>query len=259
MQSRPLGKTGLSVSPLGFGAFKIGRNEKVKYPQPYDLPDEAAVARLLAGALELGITLIDTAPAYGISEERIGQSLAGRRNEFVLSTKVGEQFENGASRYEFGTAEVTSSVHRSLRRLKTEVLDLVLIHTPADDVPVLTETDVVETLQSLKKSGLIRAIGFSGKTLPAERLALEWADVLMVEYCFGETQHREIIDEAACRGIGVLVKKGLASGHLPPSQAIPFVIKTPGVSSLVVGGLSLDHLAANVGLVEDSDRTGQPG
>ncbi|TXT24440.1 MAG: aldo/keto reductase, partial [Planctomycetota bacterium] len=97
MQLRPLGKTELLVSPLGFGAFKIGRNEKVKYPQPYDLPDDTAVERLLNGVLDAGINLIDTAPAYGISEERIGKFLSQRRGEFVLSTKVGERFTNGES------------------------------------------------------------------------------------------------------------------------------------------------------------------
>ena len=75
MQLRPLGSTGLFVTPLGFGAFKIGRNEQVKYPQPYDLPDDATVERLLNGVLDAGIHLIDTAPAYGLSEERIGKFL----------------------------------------------------------------------------------------------------------------------------------------------------------------------------------------
>jgi len=253
VQQRPLGKTGLSVSPLGFGAFKIGRNEKVKYPQPYDLPGDDAVERLLNGVLDLGVTLIDTALAYGLSEERVGRCLAGRRKEFVLSTKVGEVFENGQSRYDFGEAEVRRSVARSLQRLQTDVLDLVLIHTPADDVPVLTDTDVVATLLSLKQAGQVRAVGLSGKSVEAEQMALDWADVLMVEYCYGDTAHLPVIEEAGRRGVGVLVKKGLASGQLPPEEAIPFVIQTSGVSSLVVGGLSLEHIAANVRLVENTD------
>ena len=98
---RDVGQTGLKVPPLGFGAFKIGRNEGVKYPTPYDLPDEAAVGRLLNSILDLGCTLIDTAPAYGLSEARIGQAIGHRRGEFVLSTKVGETFEDGQSNLRF--------------------------------------------------------------------------------------------------------------------------------------------------------------
>ena len=75
MQTRPLGKTRLQVGPIGFGAFKIGRNAKIKYPSAYDLPDEAGVARLLDGLVELGIRHFDTAPAYGLSEEPISDSL----------------------------------------------------------------------------------------------------------------------------------------------------------------------------------------
>ena len=75
MELRPLGTTGLAVSPIGFGAFKIGRNQKTKYAQHYDLPDQDTVDRLLHALLESGITLFDTAPAYGSSEERIGSFL----------------------------------------------------------------------------------------------------------------------------------------------------------------------------------------
>ena len=246
MLPRPLGRTGLSVSPLGFGAFKIGRNEKIKYAAPYDLPDEQSVARLLDGVLELGINHIDTAPAYGLSEERIGRCLAARRSEFTLSTKVGETFEHGVSTYDFGPEAIRASVVRSLSRLATDYLDLVLIHGPADDLRVLEETSVVETLQSLKQAGHVRAIGHSGKSVEAARHALDWADVLMVEYHLADTSHAAVIAEAAVRGRGVLVKKGLASGRHPPEAAIPFVLGTTGVTSLVVGGLSLEHLRENV-------------
>ncbi len=246
MQSRPLGKTGLHVSPLGFGTFKIGRNEKIKYPQPYDLPDEATVAKLLNGILDLGITHIDTAPAYGLSEERVGRCLSSRRHEFVLSTKIGEVFENGESHYDFSAEAIRTSVDASLIKLRTDAVDLILIHAPSDDVRVLTESPVVETLQQLKAAGKTRAIGLSGKTTTAELMALDWADVLMVEYHAGDASHADVIADAATRSVGVLIKKGLASGHLPPSTSIPFVLNTPGVTGLVVGGLSLEHMAENV-------------
>src|SRR3989304_6273693 len=113
------------LSPLGYGAFKIGRNVGTKYGQAYELPDTASVERLLNGVLDLGINYIDTAPAYGASEERIGQAISHRRREFVLSTKVGEFFESGVSKYDFSADAVRSSVELSLRRLCTDALDIV--------------------------------------------------------------------------------------------------------------------------------------
>lgn len=245
MHTRPLGQTGLLVTPLGFGAFKIGRNEKVKYPHPYDLPDDAAVECLLNGVLDVGINLIDTAPAYGISEERVGKFLALRRNEFVLSTKVGERFVNGESSFDFTAVGVRASVAESLRRLRTEVLDILFVHSNGDDLAIQQQTEVVPTLQKLKHAGYVRAIGFSGKTPSGAKAALDWADIVMAEYHLQDTSHAEVITSAASRGVGVVVKKGLASGHLPPADAIRFVLSNPHVSSVIVGGLSLEHLKEN--------------
>lgn len=252
MQTRPLGQTGLQVTPLGFGAFKIGRNEKVKYPQPYDLPDDATVERLLNGVLDAGINVIDTAPAYGISEERIGKCLASQRNEFVLSTKVGERFVNGESSFDFTATGVRASVAESLRRLRTEAIDILFVHSNGDDLAIQQQTDVVPTLQKLKQLGYVRVIGFSGKTPAGAETALAWADVVMVEYHLNDTSHSDVIAAAASRGVGVVVKKGLASGHLPAADALRFVLSNPHVASVIVGGLSLEHLQANIAVANDS-------
>lgn len=239
---RSLGKTGFSVSPIGFGAFKIGRNEKVKYPTPYDLPDDVTAERFLNEVLDLGINHIDTAPAYGVSEERIGKFLTHRRAEFFLSTKVGEIFEGGVSRYDFSAPGVEQSLHRSLQRLRTDVVDLVLIHAPAEDLAVLEETEVVTTLQRAKEEGLTRLIGFSAKSIVAAQLALEWSDVLMVEYHLADQTFEEVIHQAAARGVGIIVKKGLGAGHLSAESAIPFVLNQAGISNLIVGSLNVEHL-----------------
>lgn len=248
MDRRRLGATGLAVAPIGFGAFKIGRNQGIKYADAYALPDVAAVDRLVAGLLDLGVNLFDTAPAYGLSEERLGAALGARRREVVLTTKAGEEFEDGRSRYDFGAAAVVASVERSLRRLRTDAVDVVFVHAHGDDQAILDGTDVVEALQGLRARGLTRAIGWSGKSIAAEQRALAWADVLMVEYHAEDPSHAEVIAQAHARGVGVVVKKGLASGRLPPATAIPFVLAQPGVASLVIGGLSLAHFAANVAL-----------
>jgi len=246
MAPRRLGRTDLHLTPIGFGAFKIGRNQGIKYPQGYELPDERAVERLLNGVLDLGVNYIDTAPAYGLSEERVGKSLAGRRREFVLSTKVGETFENGRSTYDFCAASIRASVERSLRRLRTDVIDIVYVHAHADDVTILRETDAVSALLAARDAGLVRAVGFSGKTLDAARLALTWADMLMVEYHLNDRSHEPLLAEAATAGVGVTVKKGLSSGHLPAADAIHFVLSSPHVTSMVIGGLNLEHLRQNI-------------
>ncbi len=250
MVRRRLGKCGLTVSPIGFGAFKIGRNVGIKYAQGYDIPNQRAVDRLLNTVLDLGINYIDTAPSYGISEERIGRSISSRRSEFVLCTKVGENFEDGNSTYDFSEQGVRSSVARSRERLGSEELDIVLIHSDGNDLHVLNETDVVATLIAMREAGAIKAIGFSGKTIEGARTALKWADVLMVEYHLRDQSHGSVIAEAADAGVGVVVKKGLASGELDPSEAIPFVLGTAGVASLVIGGLDGNHIQANIRLAE---------
>ncbi|MEM9703952.1 MAG: aldo/keto reductase, partial [Planctomycetota bacterium] len=155
MNARPLGRTGFFVSPVSFGAFKIGRNRGIKYPTPYPLPTEAEAERLLNAALDAGVTLIDTAPAYGLSEARVGRYLSHRRGEFVLSTKVGERWgmtpSGGTnSRYDYSRSAVLSSVLQSLKRLKTDAVDLLLIHSDGRDELIQHETDVVPTMQELK-------------------------------------------------------------------------------------------------------------
>ncbi|VAX40668.1 Oxidoreductase, aldo/keto reductase family, partial [hydrothermal vent metagenome] len=94
MKLRPLGSTGLLVSPLSLGTVKLGRNQAVKYPQPFDLPSDEDARALLCLAADLGINLLDTAPAYGSSEERLGEILADLPGHFLISTKVGEEFDD---------------------------------------------------------------------------------------------------------------------------------------------------------------------
>jgi aryl-alcohol dehydrogenase-like predicted oxidoreductase len=246
MDRRPLGQGGPLVSPVGFGAVKIGRNTGLRYPSGYDLPSEPEVARLLNGILDLGINLIDTAPAYGSSEERIGRAIGHRRAEFVLSTKAGEQFDDGISRFDFGGSAIRRSLEESLRRLRTDRVDVLLLHSDGRDLEILEETDAVPTLLALRSEGLARQVGLSGKTIAGARAALAWADVLMVPYNLEDRGHAAVIEEAHRAGVGVLVKKGLGAGRLGAAEALRFALAPAGVSSVVVGSLSLDHLREDV-------------
>ncbi len=245
MQKTSLGNTGLEVSPVGFGAFKIGRNQKTKYPAGYELPSDSEAERLLNAVLDMGICLIDTAPAYGISEQRIGNAISHRRDEYVLATKTGECFEEGKSIYDYSATATRTSIERSLKRLKTETLDIVYIHSDGRDEWIQKQTDVVETLLQFKEQGVIRNLGFSGKEAKGAELAMSWADVLMVEYHSQDTSHQQVMQQATGKGMGVVVKKGLASGHLPADEAIRFVLGNPHVHSMVIGGLNEQHLSTN--------------
>ena len=245
MDTRPLGRSGPAVTPIGFGAFKIGRNEGIKYASGYSLPTDAEAERLIHDVLDLGINYIDTAPAYGLSEERIGRALGGRR-DVVISTKAGETFESGYSSYDFSAHALRQSVERSLKRMHVDAIDILFLHTHGDDLMILNETDAAETLLALKREGAARTIGFSGKSVAATRRAMAWADVLMVEYHLDDQSYAPVIVEAAAAGIGIVVKKGLGSGRLDAAHATAFVLETAGVGSMVVGSLNLGHLRNNV-------------
>lgn len=252
MDQRPLGHTSLSVSHLGWGTVKIGRNAAVKYPQAFELPGEAEAIAIVHGMLDLGITLIDTAPAYGLAERRLGAALAERRDEVVLCTKVGETFEQGERRHDFSGAAARASLEESLRRLRTDHVDIVLIHSDGRDLEIQRDTDLVETLENLRQHGMTRTIGFSGKTLEGTRAAMDWADVLMCEYTIEDRSHEAIITEAAEAGVGVLLKKVLGSGHLDAEAALQFVLRdapiAPLISSVVVGSLSIERMRRNAGV-----------
>ncbi len=247
MLARTLGKTGISVSPIGFGAVKIGRNQKTKYGD-FAIPNDHELEQLLLGILDLGINLIDTAPAYGLSESRIGNVLKKQRSRCVLSTKVGETFVDGKSEYDFSSAAIEKSVSRSLRRLQTDYIDLLLLHSNGEDQKILKQTDAVETLERIRHKGWTRAIGFSGYQQTAETECLNWADVMMIEYHPENTVRKPLIDQAQGLGVGVLVKKGLDCGRIAPAVAINYILRQRGVSSLVIGSLNLNHCAQNAAL-----------
>jgi aryl-alcohol dehydrogenase-like predicted oxidoreductase len=243
---RQLGRTPLRLSPIGWGAFKIGRNQGAKYPHGYVLPDQPGVDRLVRGLLELGITYFDTAPAYGSSEERLGAALRPRPAGIVVSTKVGESFAGGRSTYDHSPAAVSASLARSAARLGGGPLDLVLVHSDGRDVEIQRRSGVVGALQAAKATGAVRAIGFSARTVEGADEALAWADAIMVEYNARDRSMEPVIAAAARCGVGVIVKKGLASGHLDPAAAIGFVLANPAVTSLLVGSLSVEHMRRNV-------------
>ena len=253
MQKRRLGKTNIEVSVVGLGTVKFGRNQGVKYPEAYTLPTDQEIESLLAKAKELGVNLLDTAPAYGLSEERLGKILQCKRHDWIISTKVGEEFVNGESHFDFSPQAIQESVERSLKRLRTDYLDVVLVHSNGDDQRLIEEDHVFTTLAALKKDGKIRAYGMSTKTIAGGLLTVDLADLVMVTFNPAYADEREVIAYAQQKQKGVFIKKALASGHLqqfvstnPVSDAMRFVFAEPGVTSVIVGTANPEHLQMNV-------------
>jgi aryl-alcohol dehydrogenase-like predicted oxidoreductase len=265
VKPRPLGRSGLFVSPVGLGAGRIGG------------PDvsHADVDRLLGAALDAGVTLVDTARSYGASEERLGRALAGRRERVILSTKVGYGVPGLP---DWTGACVAAGVDAALRRLATGWLDVVHLHSCP--VEVLEQGDVVEPVVRAVEAGKVRVAAYSG-----EGEALEWA---VRSGAFGAVQCSvSVVDQAGLdgpvaeairRGVGVIGKRAL--GNAPwrfpdrphetdvalawdrfAALALPspsggwteffarFAAHLPGVSAGLVGTASAAHLAEVVDAV----------
>lgn len=248
LQKRALGQSGIIVSCLGLGTVKFGRNQEVKYPRSFSLPSDDMILNLLNQAEALGINFLDTAPAYGSSEQRLGRLLQ-RRQDWVICTKVGEEFITGKSFFDFSGPHIRNSIERSLRNLKTDYLDLVLVHSDGNDIGIIDSTDCLETLTILKKAGLIRAIGMSTKSVEGGIKAAELTDAVMVTYNPNNTAGAEVIDYASKQNKGVIIKKALNSGHDCEGgivKNLDFSLNHNGVSSIVFGTINPDHLASNV-------------
>lgn len=249
---RPLGSTGIEVSVLGLGTVKLGRDQEVKYPAGFKIPDDQQVRELLALSAELGINFIDTAPAYGNSEERLGKLLTNK-NDWVIVTKVGEAFENGQSSFDFSARKTRESIERSLKRLQRDYLDIVLVHSDGNDMNIINNEGALPELQKLKEKGMIRAYGMSTKTVEGGMWVVENSDVVMATCNLSDDHDLPVIARANELNKGVIIKKGLQSGHADKSaggpgveEAFKYVFSHQGVSSMIVGTINPAHLKDNV-------------
>ena len=282
MRYRPLGRTGLTVSEIGFGAASYWGLRR--FP-------EAEALGLVHRALDLGVTLFDTAPGYsrGEAEPRLGRALRGRDlDRVVVATKAGT-FHAGGGRTgrDFSPRALVASVEASLRRLDVEQLGLVQLHGPAR---AELNDDVFEALESLRRRGLVRAFGansFDPGVIEAI-IAAPSLDVVMLDYNVLRPERAAVIERAAARGKGVLAGMPLAMGHvdgqitklrglrdlwyaaralknhrqevrlarrlgflrhdprMSAAQAsLAYVLSHPGVSAAVVGTTRRAHLEAN--------------
>ena len=214
MKYRTLGRTGLTVSEIGFGAWGIGG--RTVGTTSYGDTDDATSLAALQRALDCGITLFDTSNAYGNghSEELIGQALEGSRGSVVIATKAG--YESWDRPPDFSPGAITASAEASLRRLRTDYIDLLQLHNAPQDVLEMPQVRAV--LEQLVQAGKIRAWGVSSKS-PADALvALQAADVAVVQANFNMMDVRAassaLLDEVATRRAGFIGRTPLCFGFL---------------------------------------------
>jgi aryl-alcohol dehydrogenase-like predicted oxidoreductase len=276
LERRPLGHTGLEVTRIGFGALEIGRDWGLGDAAAQRKPTEAQAGVVLHGVLDLGINLIDTARAYHRSEERIGHSLAPRRQAYVLATKCGEHSAEPRTYYDFSYRAVSASIDLSLRLLQTEMIDVLQIHFGPEPAKVLEDGETLRAMKDAREAGKVRFLGASpGHDLLERCIACGEFDVLQVGYSLLERGAHDLITKAGDRGIGILIRSGLGGGWLtaraltvPPDQrpapvnrllalvngdgerlhrlALAFLRAHPAISAILVGTKHLDHLRRNL-------------
>lgn len=282
MLYRPVGRTGLSVSEIGFGAASWWGMRRFS---------EAEAIRLVHAAIEGGVTLIDTGAAYsrGEAETRLGRALKGQdAARLVVATKAGTYFANGRVRRDLSPAAVVASAERSLRNLGLETLPLLQLHGPA--VGELND-ELLAALGGLKARGLVRALGVNSfdPAVIDHAIGLADIDVVMVDYNVLRPERAALIARAAAAGKGVLAGMPLAMGHLgmrlhrirdlrdlwyaaralarhrgevaagarfgflqhltdmtAAQAALAYVLANPSVASAVVGATRMDHLTQNL-------------
>ena len=266
MEYRQLGKTDMQVSVLGFGGWEIG----------YGHMSVKTVGKLLTTALEAGLNVIDTAECYVTSEELIGEATCERRKDYYLFTKCGH--ERGWSYADWRPEALLRSIQRSLKRLKTDHVDLVQLHSCAE--PELRKGDVIETLKRARQRGYTRYIGYSGDSGAAlYAIACGEFDTLQTSVSIADQEALDsLLPLAAQRKMGVIAKRPVANvawhnGNRPPSDsygrpywerlrklkydflednlkesvaiALRFTMSVPGVHTAIVGTTRAERFKEN--------------
>lgn len=199
MEKRAFGKTGMTVGVLGFGGGEIG----------YEYASPETVKELLIAALDQGLNVIDTAECYADSEEMIGAAVSKRRNDFYLFTKCGHGTTYTEEKW--SKQEITESIDRSLKRLQTDHLDLIQLHSCNE--AILRKGDVIEALQEAKTAGKTRFIGYSGDGSDAVyAINTDAFDTLQTSVNIADQQGLDLtIPLAVAKNMGVIAKRPIAN------------------------------------------------
>jgi aryl-alcohol dehydrogenase-like predicted oxidoreductase len=271
MEKRQLGQTDMQVSVLGFGGAEIG----------FQGATEETVERLLKSALDAGLNVIDTGECYEGSEELIGKTVSDRRADYYLFTKCGHP--RGIGSEDWSPSSLLESIERSLRRLRTEQLDLIQLHSCSE--AVLRKGDAIAALQTAREKGYARYIGYSGDSVAA-RYAVECGafDTLQTSINIADQEAIELtLPLAREKQMGVIAKRPIANAawkenhkpiesyhhaywdrlnklnyefvrHHPLEESIAhalrFTLSVPGVHTAIVGTTKPERWQENAKLVE---------
>jgi aryl-alcohol dehydrogenase-like predicted oxidoreductase len=275
LPKRELGRTGLQVSMLGYGAMELRGA-----PRARDI-SEAQAETILNAVLDAGINYIDTSIDYGLSEERIGRYLGHRRDDYYLASKCGclvgapPSPPGQRSPHVFTRENVVAGVEQSLRRMKTDHLDVVQFHSSPSQ-HTLAENGAVDALFELKDAGKVRYIGMSG-TFPhlKDHIAMGVFDVFQIPYSAVEREHEAAITAASEAGAGIVIRGGAAKGAPAPDKqagmqwdrwqqaglgellqemtpvefVLRFTFSHPDMDTTIVGTVNPAHLDANVAVL----------
>lgn len=214
MQRRELGRTGVSVSEIGFGAWAIGGNA---HGNSYGPTDDATSIAAIRRAVDLGCNFFDTADVYGWghSEELLGEALEGRRDEVYLATKVGGDFYHGGVRLDFEPGYIGFALAQSLRRLRTDHVDLYQLHNPP--ASMMGDPATYEILESLKAEGKIDHYGVSVHEPVEALLCMDSGkpEVLQIPFSlFRQEWIEEVLPQAHRAGTGIIAREPLGNGFL---------------------------------------------
>lgn len=208
MERRVFGRTGLSVTALGFGAGPIG----------YLGTEQKRVETIVNRLLDAGLNVIDTAAAYRGSEEALGKAVGHRRGEFVLVSKCGQAFEDLPGKA-WSAAVISATVDRSLRRLRTDHLDVMLLHSC--DLDVLQRGEALGALVKAREAGKVRFVGYSGDNQEAV-FAARQPEVSVIETSINicdQANVATVLPAAREHNVGVIAKRPIAnSAWRPPHE-----------------------------------------
>src|SRR5438552_1749963 len=214
MKYRVLGKTGLRVSEVGFGAWAIGGNA---HGNSYGPTDDKQSLAAIGRALELGCNFFDTADVYGHGhgEELLGEALRGHRSEVIIATKVGGDFYHGTPRMNFTSDYLEFALGKSCERLGSDYIDLYQLHNPP--IQLVKDGRVFKTLEKLKAAGKIRHYGISIHDPQEGLLAMRDLELGAIQVAFNllrQEAKNQLFQEATKNNVGIIAREPLANGFL---------------------------------------------
>lgn len=267
LPTRTLGRTGLEVTQLGFGAMEFRTPEGGEGRET----SEEQAEKVLNAVLDFGITFVDTAPDYGVSEERIGKYISHRRDEFTLATKCGCNIDENGVRQEpshlWTGDRLRRNIDQSLERMKTDHVDVLQMH--GGSLEDVEKGGLIEVLQEIRDAGKTRFFSVSSTAPNLMQLVDTGAfDTFQIPYCVLERKHEQMIQQAADAGCGIVVRGGIGKGHCGPEDrwakwdeaglddlldgmnryefVLRYTLTHPACHTTIVGTLDLGHLEANV-------------